>query len=168
MANPQPANFDLEVIEPPLGMTGTQRATVLRALMLKEDRERAARRAADEKERAKAEAAGAPEGSKVLDEVAKEDVDWTCVRRPRCCLAIATCFNPLLTCRAALLVLTIGSNPTLPKLSPPLAVWWQQDDVASGSVDEVRHMIDRLKQDAWAGEGGGEPSITDKIKNWLS
>lgn len=93
LANPRPAIFELEVIEPPLGMTGTQRATILRALMRKEDAERESRRLVQEKERAKAESAGGEEGaegalaqaepSRVLNEVAKEDVDWTLVSSHR-------------------------------------------------------------------------------------
>lgn len=69
--NPQPANFELELIEPPMGMTGTQRATMLRSLMMKEDAERAEKRRQLNAEREKATSEG-----KVLEEVKKEDVDW--------------------------------------------------------------------------------------------
>lgn len=69
--NPQPANFELELIEPPMGMTGTQRATMLRSLMMKEDAERAEKGRQLNAEREKAASEG-----KVLEEVKKEDVDW--------------------------------------------------------------------------------------------
>lgn len=51
-------------------------------------------------------------------------------------------------------------------------MWWQQDEVVSGSVDDVRHLVDRLKQDTWSegasGEGGSGGGVLGTIKGWLS
>jgi len=172
-----------------MGMTGTQRATVLRALMRKEDQALARQRA--ERERARADAAAAAvggggggkagdEGNKVLEQVAKDDIDWTSVRpflsSTSFSLPPPLSFAPhsLTRPRTRPLSQRTLRNPPLPKLNPPLAIWWQQDEAVSGSLDDVRKLVERLKEDTWAGgamgEGGagGGGGLLGKLKGWLS
>jgi hypothetical protein len=56
----------------------------------------------------------------------------------------------------------------LPKFHPPLVAWWQADDVVSGSLDDVKALIERLKKDEWDGKGNQGLSLSERVKHWLS
>ncbi|CDZ96525.1 Thioredoxin-like fold [Phaffia rhodozyma] len=112
--NPYPVDFDLDVIEPPMGMTETQRRSIINALEIKERN-----RIKKERERSLAE-----RGGKVADEVKKNKVDWS---------------EPL-------------EKVSIPSFRPPLVVSWHTNEVASGSMDDVKEILESIRKDQYSGK----------------